>query len=160
MLSLLRNLNLLIYLSIFIFGNCGKKESVENFPNTNINYGLLCEKIQDCYNSYYRTIPLELQEKLSISNCKDKFKVDFEKKISLLPLEDIALFENCYNSMMSAPCKKFTVVSIADPSCSMLRKKYDDDDEEESDIDNDHSKQVVTKKKLTHRKKNLQRQIK
>lgn len=147
MFSILKKIFLLIFFLIVFLENCSKEEPIKNFQNTSINYGKLCRKIQDCYSSYYRTIPPELQEKLSLSNCRDKFKIDFGKKLPLLPLEDLSLFESCYNSMMEAPCKKFTVVSLADPSCAILQKKYN----EEKD-DSDEQKKIV-KKKIVRKKK-------
>ncbi len=97
--------------------------SGNNFQNTKINFDKMCDKIQECYESYYRTIPPELQGSLTVANCKEKLKPTFEKKLALYSAEELLEFESCFLSMMDAPCKKFTIVSIADPVCTTVREK-------------------------------------
>lgn len=124
MFGILVKYRILLILLVILSMYCKKnEEQIENFPNTKINFGKLCDKIQECYESYYRTIPPELQGSLTVANCKEKLKPTFEKKLALYSAEELLEFESCFLSMMDAPCKKFTIVSIADPVCTTVREK-------------------------------------
>ncbi|MBE7413182.1 MAG: hypothetical protein L6Q54_13995 [Leptospiraceae bacterium] len=123
---MLRILIRLVFLSvlIFFFFTCKEKEiATKNFKNTKINFNNLCDKIQECYESYYRTIPNDMQESLSVKNCKKEYKEDFEKKLSLYSKEDLFEYENCFTTMMKTPCKKFLIISMIDPVCTKIREK-------------------------------------
>ncbi|MCB1189778.1 MAG: hypothetical protein H7A23_00760 [Leptospiraceae bacterium] len=90
---------------------------------TKQSFGKLCDKIYECYFSYYRTIPKELQKKLSIQNCKQKLLENLDKKIALHNSKTKLLAVQCYEKMLESSCKKFMMVSYAEPSCYSLRKE-------------------------------------
>lgn len=117
---------LIIFILVFLF-SCikGNKTKIPDnyllFTKQKINK--LCDKIYKCYYGYYRTIPKNLQNKLSIQNCREKLLDRLEEKISLHDNKTKQLAVNCYQKMLESSCQRFMVVSFAESSCLSLRNK-------------------------------------
>lgn len=94
-----------------------KNKTASNDIQSNIS--LVCRKVVECYNIYYRTYPNKSELKKMINDCEAKALDNWKNSTA----ENQQVTQLCFQKMLSGDCKNFKLVAFASPECQIARAK-------------------------------------
>lgn len=83
----------------------------------------LCEKMQECYAPFLRTLRPEFQRQIDENYCMKAVKKDLDEKLKIHTPEIQQLSRLCYTQLLDMDCKEFLVGTVFNPACQALMEK-------------------------------------
>ncbi|MCB1167182.1 MAG: hypothetical protein KDK33_13555 [Leptospiraceae bacterium] len=105
-------------------GNSSDSINVADYREFHLRAGkAICEKMQECYSPFIRTIRPEYQRKITVDACVQSMQKNLDAKLATHTKEIQSLSRLCYNQLLEADCKEFIVGTALMPACSALLEK-------------------------------------